>query len=122
MYGYFKVDHTFFDAVSFPKSDIDYIVNQYSFHVDTLKIALNTHVRYKRIIREHFGFLSPNENLRKILEAEAGHLISKLSNPKALFYALVEISVSNQYEVPTYTFLVRIITEAINSHKRHIFD
>ena len=122
MYGYFKVYRTFFDAVSFPKSDIDYIVNQYNFHLDTLKIALNTQVRYKRIIREHFGFLSPNENLRKILKAEASHLISKLSNPKALFYALVEISVSNRYEIPTYTFLVRIITEAMNSHKRHIFD
>jgi len=51
MYGYFKVYRTFFDAVSFPKSDIDYIVNQYNFHLDTLKIALNTQVRYKRIIR-----------------------------------------------------------------------
>lgn len=122
MYGYFKLSRTFFDVLSFSKSDIDYITKRYNLQADTLKIALNTQIRYKRIIREYFGFLSSDESLRKILEAEARQLISQVSNPKALFYALVELSVSNRYEVPSYTFLVRIITEAMNTHKQHIFD
>jgi TnpA family transposase len=122
MHGYFKLTRTFYEHSVFHNNDIDYISRLYGLRADTIEVAIRTQTRYKRIIREHFGFLSRDDNLRKILEAEASHLITKLSNLKALFYALVEISVANRYEVPSYTFLVQIITKAMNSHKWHIFD
>lgn len=122
MYGYFKLFRAFHGMSSYHQNDIDYISKRYNLHADIQIPNQKTLIRYKNIIREHFGFLSPDENLRRILEVEARQLISQLSNTKALFYALVESAVASRYEVPSYTFLVRIITEAMNTHKRHIFD
>ena len=122
IYGYFKLTRIFYTSSTFYINDIDYISRLYGLQTDIIEVAVHTQTRYKRIIRDHFGFIAPDENLRGILKSEASHLISKLSNPKALFYALVEISVSNRYEVPSYTFLVRIITEAMNTQKLYIFD
>lgn len=85
MYGYFKLTRTFYEFSSFYPNDIDYISKRYGLQTNITKVAIHTQTRYKRIIREHFGFLSPDENLRKILGAEARQLISQLSNPKALF-------------------------------------
>lgn len=122
MYGYFKLSRTFYDLISFYQSDIDYIAKRYDLQTNGDSTAKNTLSLYKKMLREHFSFRSPDEALRLTLEREARHLIAQLSSPKALFYALVDIAISNRYEVPSYTFLVRIITEVMNEHKQSIFD
>ena len=122
MYGYFKLSRTFYGISSYHHNDIDYISKQYDISADAQTPNQKTLIRYKNMIRDHFGIFSSDENLRRILEVEANQLISQLSNPKALFYALVESAVTSRYEVPGYTFLVRIITEVMNNHKRKIFD
>jgi len=66
--------------------------------------------------------MAPDEYLKQKLINESQRLIVGLSTPKAVFYALVESAISYRYEVPSYTFLSKIITEAMNTHRANIFE
>ncbi len=66
--------------------------------------------------------MAPDEYLKQKLINESQRLIVGLSTPKAVFYALVESAIGYRYEVPSYTFLSKIITEAMNTHRANIFE
>lgn len=122
MFGYFKVTRSFYEPSMFHENDIDYIARRYDLKIDDISSAKNTIALYKKIIREHFGYMAPDENLKQKLINESQRLIVGLSTPKAVFYALVELAIAYRYEVPSYTFLSKIITEAMNTHRGNIFE
>lgn len=122
MFGYFKVTRSFYEPSMFYENDIDYIARRYDLKIDDISSAKNTIALYKKIIREHFGYMAPDENLKQKLINESQRLIVGLSTPKAVFYALVESAIAYRYEVPSYTFLSKIITEAMNTHRGNIFE
>ena len=122
MFGYFKVTRSFYEPGIFHENDIDYIARRYDLKIDDISLAKNTIALYKKIIREHFGYMAPDENLKQKLINESQRLIVGLSTPKAVFYALVESAIAYRYEVPSYTFLSKIITEAMNTHRGNIFE
>lgn len=122
MFGYFKVTRSFYEPSTFHENDIDYITRRYDLKIDDISSAKNTIALYKKIIREHFGYMSPDENLKEKLIDESQRLIVGLSAPKAVFYALVESAIAYRYEVPSYMFLSKIITEAMNTHRGNIFE
>ncbi|MDD2358657.1 MAG: DUF4158 domain-containing protein [Thiovulaceae bacterium] len=122
MFGYFKLTRCFYDPNSFHHDDIDYICKRFELKIDDRSSAKNTLSIYKRLIRDHFGYQSPDDILRQILTDTANKLIAQLPTPKALFYALVELAIEHRYEVPSYTFLSKIITEAMNDRRTSIFD
>jgi membrane-bound inhibitor of C-type lysozyme len=115
MFGYFKVTRSFYEPSMFHENDIDYIARRYDLKIDDISSAKNTIALYKKIIREHFGYMAPDEYLKQKLINESQRLIVGLSTPKAVFYALVESAIGYRYEVPSYTFLSKIITEAMNT-------
>lgn len=99
LYGYFKLTRTFYDTLFLSSTDLAYIQKQYSFVQSALKQpSQKTIIRYKKIIREHFGYISPDENLKQKLLTESMKLIAQLSTPKAVFYALVESAIAYRYE------------------------
>ncbi len=123
LYGYFKLNRILYALDSFPSDDITYIKNQYAYNNRSSDIpSRKTVIRYKQLIRDYFGYQSPDDTLRQILSNSANKLITQLPTPKALFYALVEFSISNRYEVPSYTFLSKIITDAMNQQRNEIFN
>ena len=123
LYGYFKLNRILYALDSFSSDDIVYIQNQYAYTNRSSDIpSRKTVIRYKQLIRNHFGYQSPDDALKQILINATNKLITQLPTPKALFYALVELSISNRYEVPSYTFLSKIITDAMNQRRNDIFD
>lgn len=124
LYGHFKISRKFYETETITIEDLEHIRNRYQYKHKTLVVSPNikTIIRYKNLIREHFGYQSPDTVLKQILMDAASKLITQLSTPKALFYALVELVVEKRYEVPSYTFLSKIITDAMNQYKTGIFD
>jgi TnpA family transposase len=123
MYGYFKLSRIFYSIDSFSVDDTICVQKKYGYHnIQENVLSRYTLNRYKNLIRNHCGYKSPDDILRKILSDAADKLISQLPTPKALFYALVELAVSNRYEVPSYTFLAKIITDAMNRRRNEIFE
>lgn len=122
LYGYFKLTRIFYEPGAIMPEDIAYIQSRYLFEPCTLNPPhIKTRIRYKRLIRDHFGYQSPDGTLQQKLKDAANKLITQLPTPKALFYALVELAVGYRYEVPSYTFLSKIITDAMNHRRNDIF-
>lgn len=123
LYGYFKLNRILYALDSFSSDDIAYIQNQYAYNNHSSGIpSRKTVIRYKQLIRNHFGYKLPDDILKQILSDAADKLITQLPTPKALFYALVELAIEHRYEVPSYTFLSKIITEAMNQRRNDIFN
>lgn len=123
MYGFFKLKRFFYPINTFHSDDIAYIQRQYKYDNRTSNVPSRPSInRYKQLIRNHFGYRSSDDALKQIFINAANKLITQLPTPKALFYALVELSISNRYEVPSYTFLSKIITDAMNHRRNDIFD
>ena len=123
LYGYFKLNRIFYPISSFASDDITYIQKQYKHDDYISNIPTRPTINhYKTLIRNHFGYKSPDDTLRQILIDAANKLITQLSTPKSIFYALVELSIEKRYEVPSYTFLSKIITDAMNQRRNTIFD
>lgn len=122
LYGYFKLTRIFYEPGAIMPEDIAYIQSRYLFEPCTLNPPhIKTRIRYKRLIRDHFGYQSPDGILQQKLIDAANKFITQLPTPKALFYALVELAVGYRYEVPSYTFLSKIITDAMNHRRNDIF-
>jgi hypothetical protein len=122
LYGYFKLNRIFYPISSFASDDITYIQKQYRHDDYISSIPTRPTINhYKTLIRNHFGYKSPDDTLRQILIDAANKLITQLSTPKSIFYALVELSIEKRYEVPSYTFLSKIITDAMNQRRNTIF-
>ena len=122
MFGYFKLTRCFYDPNSFHHDDIDYICKRFELTSANRSSAKNTLTIYKRLIRNHFGYQSPDDTLRQMLSDAASILITQLPTSKALFYAMVELAIEHRYEVPSYTFLSKIITDVMNQRRNEIFD
>lgn len=122
MYGFFKLSKLFYTIDLISSDDMVYILNKHGYGNPVSNIpSRQTLNRYKQLIRDHFGYQSPDGTLQQKLKDAANKLITQLPTPKALFYALVELAVGYRYEVPSYTFLSKIITGAMNHRRNDIF-
>ena len=108
MFGYFKLTRCFYDPNSFHHDDIDYICKRFELTSANRSSAKNTLTIYKRLIRNHFGYQSPDDTLRQMLSDAASILITRLPTSKVLFYAMLELAIEHRYEVPSYTFLSKM--------------
>ena len=123
MYGFFKLKRFFYPINTFNLDDIAYIQKRYRYDNHPTNVPSRPSInRYKQLIRNHFSYQSPDDTLKQILIDAANKLITQLPTPKALFYALVELAIERRYEVPSYTFLSKIITDAMNQRRNEIFD
>lgn len=68
---------------------------------------------YKKIIRYQLGYKPVDSTLKDLLLKTAINLITQIPSPKALFYTLIELAIEHRYEVPSYTLLSKIITDAM---------
>lgn len=122
MYGYFKVTQTFYNPNLFHLDDLNYICKRYHINFDPNHIfSKNTMALYKKIIRYQLGYKPVDSTLKDLLLKTAINLITQIPSPKALFYTLIELAIEHRYEVPSYTLLSKIITDAMNKQRGDIF-
>jgi len=121
-YGYFKSTNRFFDYTSFHQCDIDYVSSLYNLKKPSLhfKPSERSYRRYKQIIRSYFDIQHYNQAIKKQLQVHAINLANNFIHPKKIFFELLNFSKKLNIEIPSYTTLSQIISQALNYQKRNI--
>ena len=122
-YGYFRAFNQFFEISSFLEEDINFIKDKYKLETKSrLLIKSSRLFQYKQIIKQYLGIKDYSSEIENILQNEANILSSNFIHRKKIFYALVDLSIKLKIEIPSYTKLIKIITNAINTNKKDIVD
>jgi len=119
LYGYFLKSNKFYYTEVFHDEDISFIIKNEDLKIDCSE---KTFYRYKQIIKQYLGIKDYSNDIENILQNEANTLSSNFIHRKKIFYALVELSKKLKIEIPSYTKLIKIITNAVNTNKKAIID
>ncbi len=123
LYGYFRATYIFFKLDSAPVKDIDFIKKMYSLHYETdTPPSVRTLRRHKVLTKEYLGIRAYDESIHLNLTKEAENHVGNFLHQKKIFYALVDAAKNLRIEVPSYTQLSRIISDAQNLHKHEVFN
>jgi hypothetical protein len=123
LYGYFRVTHIFFKLDYAPLKDIEFIKKMYSLHYEiTIPPNVRTLRRHKVLIKEFLGIRAYDESIHLNLTKEAQNHAGNFLHRKKIFYALVDAAKNLRIEVPSYTQLSQIISDAQNLHKHEILN
>ena len=123
LYGYFRVTHIFFKLDYTPLKDIEFIKKMYSLHYEiTIPPNVRTLRRHKVLIKEFLGIRAYDESIHLNLTKEAQNHAGNFLHRKKIFYALVDAAKNLRIEVPSYTQLSQIISDAQNLHKHEILN
>ena len=123
LFGYFKITNKFYDNIFSQESDVEFIINKDDLKSINLTMPpRKTLYRYKQLILNYFGTKQYTDEIKSTLQKEANNLANNFIHRKKIFYTLVNLSKKLNIEVPSYTELTRIITVALNTQKRDIFD
>jgi len=121
LYGYFKAFNQFFDTNLFLNEDIDFIINKYNFlPTNQISVEKSRIYEYRKLIKQYFKINKYTEKIKSTFQKEANNLANNFIHRKKIFYNLVHLSKKLNIEVPSYTELTRIITIALNIHKKNI--
>ncbi len=119
LYGYFVKSNKFFSISLFNNEDIKFITKEKNFKINCSE---KTFYRYKQIIKQYLGINNYSNEIENILQNEADTLSSNFIHRKKIFYSLIDLSIRLKIEIPSYTKIVMIITNSINSSKKDIVD
>ncbi|MCU0440623.1 MAG: Tn3 family transposase [Raineya sp.] len=115
--GYFKVTGRFFNVETFQKEDFLFIIqnnllrnSKFNAFKKAYCFSLYPH---RHIILENFGVLSFKDYQKDNLYQEATRLLRKQVHPQGVFYTLASFLRTNQIEIPAYSTLASILTQAI---------
>jgi hypothetical protein len=116
--GYFKASGRFFKLDTFQKEDFQFVLkklkyDEMSFDEFKNQYELTTFYKHRQIILENFGILSFDQQQKEMAFQEAIRLFKKQASPSKVFYSLADHIKSHKIEVPKYSTLASIITEAI---------
>ncbi len=122
MFGYFKVSNRFFEIKEDDENYL-YIANRNNFDsFDFKEVSSRTIQRYKQIIRYHFNILEFNETIESKLQNHAIELANNFTHRKKIFYNLVDYTKKLNIEVPSYSVLSNIISNALSSQTNSILN
>lgn len=123
LYGYFKASYKIYHPKRFSQKDIDYVAFKLDIPLEEIDLSSykkQTMNRHKNIILEHLGFrVFPHES-QTYLQKEAESLVEKQLRPKIIFHELIDYLVKERMEVPSYLWLARTITSAINNFEKKL--
>ena len=95
----------------------------YSLHYEiTIPPNVRTLRRHKVLIKEFLGIRAYDESIHLNLTKEAQNHAGNFLHRKKIFYALVDAAKNLRIEVPSYTQLSQIISDAQNLHKHEILN
>ena len=123
IYGYFKVTHKFYEKNMFRKEDIEFLQKDNSFIADDIFSISQIRIRqYEALFKGYFGIKIYSKETEKRLQELANNLANSFVNRMKIFYELVSLSKKLHLEIPSYTELSKIITIALNAHKKDILE
>ena len=124
LYAYYTIDRVFYDRIFFHSQDIKYLIDKLEMDAYNQNFDLSQRQirRYKQTIKSHLLIKNYTNEMKELLLGEATTMASNFIHRKKIFYSLIELSKKLKIEVPSYTELSQIITVAINSQKKSIFD
>lgn len=116
--GYFKASGRFFKSETFQKEDFLFVLKKLKFdniNFEDFKKGYEviTIYRHRQVILDNFGILSFDQRQKELVFQEALRLFKKQASPSKVFYALAGHIKSHRIEVPKYSTLASIITEAV---------
>lgn len=121
--GYFYACKQFFKE--FNKTDIEYAASQLGIEAKKITIddySYDSKVEHQKLILEYFGF-EPFRNKAKILCAkEAKIAVRSQVRPSLLIEQMVELLIKNNFLVPQYQKLAKIISEEFNNHQTTLIN
>lgn len=120
-YGYLRATNMFYN-INEINSDLEYIKNKYNLKDVKINIFPKTIYRYKKIIKKHLNIQEYDSSIKNILQIEAIKLAENFIHRKKIFYVLVDLSKVLNIEIPSYTELSKIISDALNTPKKRIFE
>ena len=122
--GYFRVVTRFFVPERFPQSDVDWVCGQLQLSPDQINMPAyglsRTLYRHRNTILTQLGYQAFAEVHRKDLAHEAGLLTHLQARPAQMLDALVDYLRHQRVEIPTYSLLREIITQALNDFDAHL--
>jgi hypothetical protein len=116
-YGYFKATGQFFHPRSFDRKDINHVTQRLKLKSNNWKSCEYLHSQehtHKQQILSVSTFVSFNAASKNLLIHEAESLASKNTKPRVIFEWLVSYLRKHKIEVPSYSPIAKIITNALN--------
>jgi hypothetical protein len=120
MFGYFKATNKFFEI---QKNDENYlyIANRNNLNAfDFNTVTSRTIQRYKQTIKSYFSINQYNKEIELKLINYAIELANNFTHRKKIFFSLIDYSKRLNIEIPSYTILSKIISDALNHQTKNI--
>jgi hypothetical protein len=117
MLGYFKATNRFFEVDKFNQDDIEFVIKKYEFDSSgftQLSATKRTIQRYKKIIKTYMGIHEYSIEIESKLLEYSMSLAKDFIHRKKIFFELVSYCKKLNIEIPSYTILSRIISNALN--------
>jgi hypothetical protein len=120
MYGYFKATNKFFEIQKDDENYL-YIANRNNFDpFDFRVVTSRTIQRYKQIIKSYLDINEYTSIIEPKLQHHAVELANNFTHRKKIFFSLVDYSKKLNIEIPSYTTLSKIISDALNYQTKNI--
>lgn len=120
MFGYFKATNRFFE-IGEDDENLLFIANRNNLNLfDFNAVTPRTLQRYKQIIKSYFEINEYNIDVEQKLKHHALELANNFTHRKKIFFSLVEYSKKLNIEIPSYTTLSKIISDALNYQTKSI--
>jgi len=119
-YGYLRARNSFF--TNFYEEDIEYVKSEFLLEEFNQDIPKTTKMRYHLLLRDYCGIKETTQIEISLLKQKAIQMANTFQDRRKIFWELVNESRNLKIEVPSYTMLIEIISEAINIQKSSILE
>lgn len=121
LYSYFKHSHQFF-TLDKNDTNLNYVQELYKLPESFVNLSSRTIYSYKKFIKSHLGIQEYTPQIEQKLQSHAIDLASNFIDRKKIFYELVRLSKKLNIEIPNYTTLSKIISNALSHQKKDIIE
>jgi TnpA family transposase len=123
MFSYYRIARRFYHPKKYHQKDISNVTSILATEEPFNEyIAGGTSLNYKKYIRKFFSVAVIDSNFYDFLKQEANVASLKLLKPADIFGLLVDLCMKQKKEVPSYTELATIITDAFKFHSNQKYD
>ena len=112
-YGYFKICKRFFPTSRFHSNDVDYVSNLLNISLNQVHLSKYAHKMptvHQSAILEMLNYKPMDSSHYQWLEMQTIRSVERFTEPRKLFFNLLQLLFDNRVEVPSYHRLCELIT------------
>ena len=118
----FKTLNYFPDHKTIPDKIIEHIKNIFDADDLIINFKERTLKRYRRSIRAQLNILSDTQNMKDLISKTVEEFEPLMEHPADVFNAVIETLIKNNYELPAFSTLERLIGSKRTEINNNIFD